>query len=137
MALTANAQMTRFNKRLKERMDESGHSLRTFATMTSGLDQPERMHHTNLSEMLRRVNNASFYVQQVLVLLNIMNLDMVALCRDFRDAAHAKTASKLLDFAAALPIDRLETLLVVANFLKVADAARYKLLSPKLKALIA
>jgi len=125
MALTANKQTSAVIKRLQTAVKRDGRSLREIATMTHGLLPPERMYHSNLSKMLRQVPDTNIYVQQVLVLLNILNLDIVSLARDFRSARHARLAENIVDSVATITDMRAEVLAKIAKMMKEMDDEQF------------
>lgn len=96
--------------RIRRWMKESKISVRKMARDTAELEPPEVMHHSNLSMALKRDENRNLYLQQAMVLANVMYVPYAALFLS-DDMSDAKNAYALTQYFLKLPRARRENLL--------------------------
>lgn len=100
---SAVKQMAETLPRLRSWIIGSGKSLRAICAETEKLEPPERMAHGNLSNVLTGKPNHNLYLQQAIVLCNVIGVPPAALLIGISDPRIAKDAVQLSKAYAKLP----------------------------------
>jgi hypothetical protein len=95
MAQLAQKDMAAILARLKTAITESGLSLRALSQASERLDPPERLHHSNLSEILRGIEGRDLYLQTFLAVCMLISRDPASIMFDEESAALMRSMARL------------------------------------------
>lgn len=95
MAKLADRETIAILNKLKHAIEDGGFSLRRVAQASERLDPPERIHHSNLSEIFHRKNHRDLYLQAFLAICKLIGRDPIAVMLDDDAAALARATERL------------------------------------------
>lgn len=124
MALSARRQTVEAVKRLSRYIKSGDRSIREIATMTMGLDPPERLHHTHIAVYLKARPGSNLFLQQCLLLLNIINYPDIALLFDFDSADDARKVEKHVKTLLSLTQEQRAQVFALAETLSARPKSR-------------